>query len=232
MGEMDTKKLYQLRKLELFSTLTDKELMDIGPMLQMRSYPKNKIILDESDTNEFMYGVIEGEVKAFRVSEDGRETLLALRGEGKSFGELSMIDGKTAPAAVAATEASLVAVISRADFNELISSQKKVTFKLLEILSSQIRESIRMQELMNQKNASERVKMLLTTLAEERGDKTDEGIVIGIKLTHQRIADMTGLTRESVTRTLDRWKKSGQIIIDDQKHIVLKDTYYDNSSNL
>lgn len=229
---MDAKKLYQLRKLELFSTLTDEELIDIGPRILVRSYPKNKIILDESDTNEFMYGVIEGEVKAFRVSEDGRETILALRGEGKSFGEMSMIDGKTAPAAVAATEDSQVAVISRTDFNELISTQKKITFKLLEILSSQIRDGIRMQELMNQKNASERVRMLLTTLAEERGDKTTEGVVIEVKLTHQRIADMTGLTRESVTRTLDKWKKRGYITMDAHKHIILMNVYFDNSASL
>jgi len=229
---MDTKKLSLLRKLEMFSTLTDEELFELGHKVNLRNYTKNKLILDESDTNQYMYGVIEGEVKAYRVSEDGRETLLALRGEGKSFGELSMIDGKTAPAAVAATEDSVVAVISKDDFRELIQGHKKITMKLLEILCAQLRDSMTMQELMNQKNASERIRMLLAALAEERGDTTSQGISIGLKLTHQRIADMTGLTRESVTRTLDKWKKNGTIIVDSGKRIVLKDNFFAGSSVL
>lgn len=229
---MDTEKLSLLRKLEMFSTLTDEELFELGPKVKLRNYTKNKLILDESDTNQYMYGVIEGEVKAYRVSEDGRETLLALRSEGKSFGELSMIDGKTAPAAVAATEDSVVAVISKGDFRELIQEHKKITMKLLEILCAQLRDSMTMQELMNQKNASERVRMLLAALAEERGDTTSQGVSIGLKLTHQRIADMTGLTRESVTRTLDKWKKNGTIIVDPGKRIVLKDNFFAGSSIL
>jgi len=229
---MDTEKLSHLRKLEMFSTLTDDELNTVEPKVKLRNYPKNKLILDESDTNRYMYAVIKGEVKAYRVSEDGRETLLAIRSEGKSFGELSMIDGKTASAAVAATEDSLVAVISRDDFNELVYSHRKITTKLLEILCAQVRDALRMQELMSQKNASERVRMLLHALAEDRGDTTDKGVTIGLKLTHQRIADMTGLTRESVTRTLDKWKKSNLIMVDHGKQIILKKEFFENSSVL
>jgi len=224
---METEKLSHLRKLDMFSTLTVKELEELGPKIKLRSYPKNKLILDESDTNQYMYGVIKGEVKAYRVSEDGREIILAIRSEGKSFGELSMIDGKTAPAAVAATEDSLVAVISKNDFRELINSQKKITIKLLEILCAQVRDSLKMQELMGQKNASERVRMLLAGLAEERGDTTTKGVSIGMKLTHQRIADMTGLTRESVTRTLDKWKKNNLITIEHGKQIILSKDFFD-----
>ena len=229
---MNEEKLSLLRRLDIFSNLTDEELIELGPRVQLRTYSKNKLILDEADTNEYMYGVIEGEVKAYRVSEDGKETLLALRGQGKSFGELSMIDGKTAPAAVAATEDSMVALISREHFNELMDSHKKINRKFLEILCSQLRDSLRMQELMGQKNASERIRMLLSAMAEERGSSTAEGTSIGVKLTHQRIADMTGLTRESVTRTLDRWKKGGYVIVDSSRQIVLKERFFQDTSDL
>lgn len=218
---MDEEKLKQLRKLEIFSNLSDKELEAIAPKASLKKFEKNMVILDEADTNAYMYGVISGEVKAFRISEDGRESILALRGEGKSFGELSMIDGKTAPAAVSATEKSLVAVISRENFNEILDSQPKLTKQLLKALCSQLRDSLRMLELFNQKNASERVRMLLEALAEERGTNTPEGVAINLKLTHQRIADMTGLTRESVTRALDKWKKDGKISTGKDKRLVL-----------
>lgn len=222
---MEKHRLPQLKKLELFSTLMDDELERVGNFVSIRTYKKNMLILNEADTNEFMYGVMEGEVKAFKISEDGRETILALRGTGKTFGELSMIDGKTTPAAVTATEDSVVAVISKTDFYELIHREHKVLNRLLDNLCSQVRESLKMQELMNLKNASERIRMLFLTVAEERGHKTSEGTTLNVKLTHQRIADMTGLTRESVTRALDKWKKDNLISLDENKRIILSNRF-------
>jgi CRP/FNR family cyclic AMP-dependent transcriptional regulator len=48
-----------------------------------------------------------------------------------------------------------------------------------------------------------------------------EGTTLRIKLIHQNMADMTGLTRETVTRVLDRWKKNGEIKITKDKLIHL-----------
>ena len=50
--------------------------------------------------------------------------------------------------------------------------------------------------------------MLLLMLAEDYGDKTAEGTTIRIKLIHQNMADMTGLSRETVTRVLDKMKNN------------------------
>ena len=58
-------------------------------------------------------------------------------------------------------------------------------------------------------------------LCDEYGKKTTEGIVLNIKLTHQDISDMTGLTRETVTRVLDKLQKSKEIRILDNKSIRL-----------
>ncbi len=220
-----TEKANELKKLDIFSSLSDDELNSVCSRMSFREYGKNMVIFDEADTNEFMYGVISGEVKAYRVSEDGRESILAIRGEGKTFGELSMIDGKTAPAAVMATENSKVAFMSRKDFHELVNNESKFAARLLEILCQQLRDYIKMLELLNQKNAGERIKMLFTALAQERGQKIPEGTLLGIKLTHQRIADMTGLTRESVTRTVDKWKKEGLLSVTREKHIKLKASF-------
>jgi CRP/FNR family transcriptional regulator len=43
---------------------------------------------------------------------------------------------------------------------------------------------------------------------------------------HQDMADMTGLTRETVTRVLDKWKKSGEIEVLRSKHIRLNHEFY------
>ena len=58
-------------------------------------------------------------------------------------------------------------------------------------------------------------------LSHEYGQKTADGILMNVKLTHQDIADMTGLTRESVTRTMDKLQKDNEITILNNKLIRL-----------
>jgi len=55
--------------------------------------------------------------------------------------------------------------------------------------------------------------MLFLTLSFDKGEKTPDGVTLNIKLTHQNIGDMIGLTRETVTRVLDKWQKDGEITI-------------------
>ena len=210
-----------LKRIRLFNSLTDEELCDISPKVILKEYKKNHVILREQDTNSFMYIIVQGKVKIYQVTDGGREMILSVHSSGEFFGEMSLIDGKTDPATVAALEPSLIAVISRIEFYELLHSQKKVLENLLALLCTRLRESWKKIQMMNFNDASQRIKMLLLMLAEDYGEKTDEGITLRIKLIHQNIADMAGLTRETVTRVLDKWKNSGEIRITKEKFIHL-----------
>jgi CRP/FNR family transcriptional regulator len=134
---------------------------------------------------------------------------------------MPLIDGATTPATVAALEHCRVAIISREVFYSLLYTQTKILDNLLHILCGRLRESWKKIQMLTFHNASDRVKMLLLMLADTLGEKTDRGTILNIKLIHQDIADMTGLTRETVTRVLDRYVKSGEITILKSKLIQL-----------
>jgi len=210
-----------LKNIALFSSLTDKELHQIRTHIVLKEFDKNQTILHEEDTSEFMYIIVRGKVKISRTGKDGKEMVLSMHGSGEFFGEMSLIDGKTSPASVFAVEGSLVAIISKHHFYSLLYSQQKVLENLLKILCARLRESWRRIQMLNFNDAAQRIKMLFLMLSEDYGEKTAEGITLQIKLIHQDIADMTGLTRETVTRVLDRWKKHGEIRIYKNKLIHL-----------
>jgi len=218
---MNEVRLDFLKNLELFSDLSDTDLAEVSEKIVLKEFLKNETILREEETNEYMYIILFGKVKAYQTASGGKETILAIHGEGDHFGEMSLIDGKTVPATVTALENSLVGLISRSDFFNLLYNQRKITDKLFQLLCHRIRESWKRIQLLNFKNASHRVKMLFIMLSEEHGRKTKDGIVILVKLTHQDIADMTGLTRETVTRVLDKWKKDKFIRILKNRFIQL-----------
>ena len=218
----DLEKIESLKKIALFSSLTTDELNAIQGKIVMKNYKKNETILHEENTNEYMYIILDGEAKVVQSTGEGKEIMLTMHQTGDFFGELSLIDGKTAPAAVLATRDSSTALISKKDFYSILYNQNKVLKNLLMIMCARLRESQKKIKMLNFNNASQRIKMLFLMLSETFGEKTDEGTVLQIRLIHQDIADMTGLSRETVTRILDKLKKSGEIEILKNRHVLLK----------
>lgn len=221
-----------IKRTQLFSSLSDSDLDQIINKMLVKQFKKNETILYEEDTNEFMYIILMGKVKVIRTTEDGKEIILAIHQSGSFFGEMSLIDGKTAPASIIATEDSLIAIISKKDFFAIIFAQHKVVSNLLQILCSRLRKSWDTIQLLNFNNATQRTKTMFLMLSEEYGEKTSEGTILNIKLTHQDISDMTGLTRETVTRVIDKLQKNEEISILKNKYILLSNKFLQKDFNI
>jgi CRP/FNR family cyclic AMP-dependent transcriptional regulator len=129
-----------LGNIQLFSSLSSKELQQLISKIEIKRIRKGTVILTEEDTNQYMYVILVGKVKVVRTTEEGKEIILAIHQSGESFGELSLIDNKTTPAMVLAAEDSVVGIISRKDFFSMIYSQGKVIDTLLQILCSRLRD--------------------------------------------------------------------------------------------
>lgn len=216
------KKILDLFKnIQLFSSLTEEELDEIRGKMQVKRFHRNEVILHEENTNQVMYVILRGKVKVMQMTEEGKEVILAIHRTGDFFGEVSLIDSKTMPAIVVAKEDSIVAIISREEFYSLLYSQDKVLDVLLRILCSRLRDSWERIQLLSFTNASQRIKMLLSLLANEYGGKTTEGTLLNIKLTHQDIADMAGVARETATRAIDKLNKEGEIKVLKNRSILL-----------
>ena len=210
-----------LEQTQLFSDLTAEERLSVAGRIAIREFRKGQIILLEEDTNKYMYSVLSGEIKVFYTTEEGKESIVAFHGVGESFGEISLIDQQTIPATVVAVQRSVVLIISRDDFFEIIKSQPKVMHKLLLLLTGRLRLAWNQVRMLHFKDASYRVMTSIKDLSVERGEPVPEGVLLKLRLTHQNIADMTGLTRETVTRIIDKWKKQGLLSIDKDRHMLI-----------
>jgi CRP/FNR family cyclic AMP-dependent transcriptional regulator len=223
---MENVKIDFLKNIELFSSLTDEELLQISNRIIVKEFSRNETILLEEESNEFMYIILLGKVKVVQTTEEGKEIILAIHQEKKFFGELSLIDGKTSSATVMAMEESLIAIISKENFYALLYSQSKVLENLLCILCARLRESWKQIHILSFREAPQRMKMLFTILSGENGEKTPDGTIINLKLTHQEMADMAGLTRETVTRVLGQWRKEGLITVSKNRYILLRHNFF------
>ena len=209
---MDTaRKLEYLKQIDLFSSLGTEDLLQVGSKIVVKQFKKNEIILFRGDTNNYIYIIFDGEVKVSQSTEDGKEIILFIHQAGEIFGETSLVDRGNSPALIAATKDTFCAIISMKDLYSIMFNYNDILERLIHILSSRLCQSWELIQMLNSNNAPQRVKTLLMMLAKRYGKNAREETILNIRLTHQSIANMTGLTRETVTRVIDVWQRNGDI---------------------
>ena len=216
----------RLRKFLFLADLTDSELAALAGLIKTRSFRKGELILREEDTAHFMYLIFSGKVKVVQTSPEGKEQILAIHKRGEFFGEMALLDGRTSPAAVVALEESEVGLITRADFEREFLGHGKIVRRLMAILCTRLRDAWLMLKVLSFADAEERVRAVLRHLSTIHGVRDDRGIILTIKLTHREIADYTSLSRETVTRVLNKFTDNGKIAVLDEKKLLLFNTFF------
>ncbi len=208
-----------LRTIPLFESLSDEELTAVIERFTIRKYLKNDVILWQRETNDCMYIVLYGRVKAFRVSEEGVQTVLAIHGKGDFFGEMSLLDGRTSPANVAALEDSVVALVGREGFFGIVYENHRIIDNLVCTLCTRLRAAWDRVQMVNVAGP-ERVKALFRMVLGQHGAACDDGIWIDLRLRPEDLANMTGLKNEAVRAILDAWVKEGNIRFNGRKTLL------------
>jgi CRP/FNR family cyclic AMP-dependent transcriptional regulator len=209
-----------IRGVPLFSTLTDEEFNELKHIFVLRAYRRNQIIFLEEETGNYMYLVLSGKVKVAKAGASGKETILAIHRSGDFFGEMSLLDGKTAPATVSAMEDSKIISVSGADFHRYLMHNERVMLQIIHVLCARLRQVWQTQSL-SSSAADTRIRMGINQLAKRHGIRDARGIIIDLKITHQELAEMVGTSRETVTRVLARLRKQGIIEIDQRRMTLL-----------
>ena len=191
-----------LRNVPIFTDLSDSDLNRIASKMVSRDYEKGQMILLEESTGETFFIITSGTVKVTRLSDDGREVILALLGESDFFGEMSLLDGEGRSANIVANEDAEVMTLSRRDFLECLETYPKIAIALLEELAVRLRKSDQQIESLSLSDSEQRIGITLIRLAEERGTIKRGDVTVQNLPYQQDIANMAGTSRETVSRTL------------------------------
>jgi len=211
-----------LRNVPLFQDLSHEELLAIAPLLQENRYNRGKLLFMEGDPGEEMFLVEKGVVKIYRF-DDEREIILALIGPGEFFGEMALIQPSANRSAAAETlESCVLYSLSRSVFYEFMEKHPRICIRLLETTMQRLRNAN--DQIYNLTFLDVRTRLIRTIvrLAEERGVKLGDGLLIDVRMTHQQIAGIAGTTRESASKVLQSLTEEGLIVIEN-KRIFLND---------
>lgn len=210
-----------MKDMELFSGLQAKDVAALSDRCHKQSFPMGSVILKANDPGAALYSVIEGEVRIFTNSPDGKEITFSTMGRGDFFGELSLIDDEPRSASAVAFEDTKLMVIHKKDFLEILRRHPEVGLKILRRLAMRLRSTDRHLETVAFFDRLGKVAWALMNLA-EKGTSVADGIELP-HVTHQDIANMIVSSRESVSRAMGYFSSKGWVE-SEKRRIILKDS--------
>jgi len=210
-----------LTVIPIFSELENEILDKIIDLLKKREYKRNNMILMEEEIGDTLFIINSGSVKITHISEDGREVILSILSEGDFFFVFAIFDGERRSANVIALEDSEVFLLERENFLDLLEKFPRIAIALLEELATRLRKSDQQIEGLSLSDAESRIAMTIIRLSEDLGT-IKQGQVVIEKLPYQQdIANMSGTSRETVSRMLKLLEKKGMVVKDGRKITIL-----------
>jgi CRP/FNR family transcriptional regulator, cyclic AMP receptor protein len=188
-----------------------------GPLIRAACVGKRRVckageyLYRQGETDSRFYFILRGHVQISSSREDGSEFVLEVMGHWAVCGEGPAFDGKRRFTSAICVEDSEVIVFDAKDMTDAFREFPELAVALLRITALKQRIlAVRAQYLASPKPEA-RIAELLRRLADLYGTSDGPTTVIGITLTHEQMAAMTGTTRVTVTRVLKRLSEQGVI---------------------
>ncbi|CAM3890412.1 Crp/Fnr family transcriptional regulator [Alkalicoccus chagannorensis] len=189
--------------------LDEKELLD--SFTEEIHLAREQVLYFEGDHGDSMYVVRSGTLKIFREYH-GVQMVLGHQFPGEAVGELEVFHySSVRTASVAAIEETVVWRLPAPEMRSIAFRYPGLLYKTVYILSERLTQADRKIEYLAFYDVRIRTANLLLDLLTNFGVRTEKGIRIGWKLTHQHAAAMIGASRESVSRALRELQMEGVI---------------------
>ena len=221
---MGIDKIAALRRTALFGDLNEAGLRALADRAMEHKLSRSEVLFVAGDEARGLYVIVEGAVRAFRESLDGREQVIHVERAGATIAEVPVFDDRSYPSTVAAEEDSTLLFIDKRDVRRLCLDHPEIALAALKVLAGRLRRCAELVEVLSLHEVDQRLARLLLAEAQARGRRTEAGITVELILTNQQIAARIGTVREVVSRALTRLQQNGLINLEGRRVIIPDET--------
>ncbi|MEY4159481.1 MAG: hypothetical protein RLZZ136_102 [Pseudomonadota bacterium] len=215
-----------VRNRAICSALDSTEISALNAIGRHRVLSPGQSLIWEDDESILVANVMEGVLKLSTGTEDGREQIVGVVYPsdfiGRPFG------GKSGHTVTALTEAK-VCVFGRRDFDEFARNHPALEHKLLERTLNELERTRSWMLLLGRKSASQKIATFILDMSERLVELGCDVVVTGpanrfeLPFSRQQVADVLGLTIETVSRQFTRLKAEGLIDLPSRREITILD---------
>lgn len=206
-----------LRTVRYFAGLSEDELNAITNQSRLRAYSAGEVIFHEGDPADGLWIVESGHVKIYKLSPNGNEHILHLRGPGKSFNDIAALDGGPNPAGAAALSPNVqVWLVPAAIIRQTLESNSQVALNVIRMLSVRVRTLVDQIEQLALHSVMVRLARFLLR-------QTEDPSIAGPGVTRTAIAAHLNTTPQTVSVALRELEASGAIAFDRRQITIVRE---------
>ncbi len=184
-------------------------------------YRKKQTVYSEGNKPRSLFFIKKGKVKTYRTNEEGKELITAIYQEGDFLGYMALLEESAYKDSAKTIEDAEITEVPKDTFTELLNNNRDVMYRFIRLLAGNISE--REQQLMAIAYNSLRKKVADALVSIQRKYKRDNEKA-NIDISRENLANIVGIAKESLIRTLSDFKDerlidivSGDIVIINEK---------------
>ncbi|MDX2110542.1 MAG: Crp/Fnr family transcriptional regulator [Verrucomicrobiota bacterium] len=212
--------IHTLRQCRMFQGLGDDALAAVAETCVLKACAKGTTLFRENEEADGFFVVQSGSIGIVRTTNEGREQVLCVFHAGESFAEVVLTGLNTYPASAVAFEATQVVLVKKAEFRALIFRQPELALRMLGSMSFHLKHFVQLLEDLKFKQIESRLAhWLLRQVPDGRGGS--ENGIVELGSSKKLLASQLGVTSETLSRTLARFRDEGLITVSGRKITLL-----------
>lgn len=202
---LEDRDLVVLNRVPLFAGLELGSLAGLLAEASIRHFAGPALLFAEGDPAKQFYVVLDGWVRLYRQTTDGRESVIALFARGDAFAEAVMFLGGTFPVSGAVVDEARLLVIPAEPFRRALEGDNELCFKMMASMAVHLHRLVGQVEQLTMRSSTERLAQFLLKLA---GSGADSAIVY-LPYDKGLIAARLGMQPETLSRALAKLRALG-----------------------
>ena len=219
-------KIEYLKKSKMFKGVRDKDIENILNICSFEEQKKGEFLFEEGVSCHWVYFVCEGRVKLLAHSSSGRDFILKIVSTNDLLSDDNILFDRVPECiySAQALEDSVLMKIRANDFLSILEKYPEINKNYNVIIDRHLREAYLSLKNMAFEKVERRIARHLIKFANNTGEQLDEGLKLGVKLSRQEIANLTGTTIETAIRVMSKLKKEN-IITEKTGYIYIKNKH-------
>lgn len=200
-----------LQAADLFDGMSVPDLEKIVQAAQTRMLVAGDFLFHQGDPARALYVLTSGRVKLMQYTPEGQQVIIRYIGPGETFAVLAVLREGDYPIAAQVVQDCVALAWNRAVMKQLMDAIPRLERNALSIMADRVREfQDRVRELSTER-VERRIARALLRLTRQAGREVSEGVLIDMPLSRQDLAEMSGTTLFTASRTLKEWEAQGVV---------------------
>jgi CRP-like cAMP-binding protein len=206
--------------LPLFDGFSAADLDSILSEARSVRFAKNAPVFSQGEEAHSFFVLLHGHVRASKTTPAGEQIVVRYVATGETFGVAKAIGLLRYPATATAVDDSVVLAWPSGIWPRLVEKFPALAANTLQTVGARLQETHTRVVEMSTQQVEQRIAHALLRLVKQSGRKVEHGVEIDFPISRQDIAQMTGTTLHTVSRTLSAWESRGLVESSRQKIVV------------